>query len=236
MTQRAVVLAGDPEYGSEVSMRPIADLLAREAGIEVDYRTPSVIADEPDFAESSFGGLEELADADLLIIYTRFRRLPDPEMEAISQFLDRGGAVLGLRTASHAFHFAPEERWHAWNRWFGAHVLGSPWISHHGHSSSTDVTVVPDSPPALVAGLPDRFTVRSWLYRTELEPWCRVILSGTPIAPESAATPGPVAWYGHSDNRRTFYTSLGHAEDLVLEPVQRLLANAGRWLLADEPT
>jgi type 1 glutamine amidotransferase len=110
-------------------------------------------------------------------------------------------------------------------------VLGSPWISHHGHSSSTEVEVLNDAPEALVEGLPGRFRVRSWLYRTELADWCRPILVGSPVDPESEPTPGPVAWYGIPQGRHTFYTSLGHVEDLQLAAVQTLLLNGARWSL-----
>jgi type 1 glutamine amidotransferase len=82
-----------------------------------------------------------------------------------------------------------------------------------------------------VEGLPATFHVRSWLYRTDLEPWCRPLLMGEPVDPESRPTPAPVAWYGEREGRR-FYTSLGHPEDLTMEPVRRLLVNATRWLLA----
>ncbi|WP_195909055.1 ThuA domain-containing protein [Microlunatus sp. Gsoil 973] len=229
MPSQIVMLAGEPEYRSHLTMRPIASLMERELGARVRYHTPSSIPDEPDFAESSFGDLSDLEDAELLIIYTRFRRLPDDEMKALESFLERGGAVVGLRTSTHAFRFAPEEPWADWNLGFGRDVLGSPWISHHGHDSSTEVTLRADAPVEFVRGLPDQFHVRSWLYHTELQPWCRPILDGAPVDPQCPPTPGPVAWYGEPDNRRRFYTSLGHAEDLQQEPVRRLLCNAVGW-------
>jgi type 1 glutamine amidotransferase len=233
MTGHVTVLAGEPEYDSQDSMRPVAARFAEQLGVTIDYRTPSILADEPDFAESSFGNLSGLEDTDLLVVYTRFRRLPDSEMTALDDYLKTGRGVLGLRTSSHAFRFAEGSPWFGWNDGFGRDALGSPWSSHHGHSSSTDVTVLPDAPSELVDGVPAAFHVRSWLYRTELEAWCRPVLWGEPVDPESPPTPGPVAWFGTPGGRRTFYTSLGHAEDLSTEPVLRLLTNAAAWILAD---
>jgi type 1 glutamine amidotransferase len=233
MTAKVTVLAGEPEYDSQDSMRAVTARWADQLDVAIDYRTPNILADEPDFAESSFGDLSGLEDSDLLVVYTRFRRLPDAEMSALADYLKTGRGVLGLRTSSHAFLFAEDSPWSGWNDGFGRDVLGSPWSSHHGHSSSTDVSVLPDSPPELVAGLPATFHVRSWLYRTQLEEWCRPILWGEPVDPESPPTPGPVAWYGTTEGRRTFYTSLGHPEDLVTEPVLRLLTNAAGWILTD---
>lgn len=231
MAPQIVMLAGEPEYGAQLSMRPIAALLEQELAVEVGYHAPSVISDEPGFPESTFGDLSDLEDARVLIIYTRFRRLPDRDMKALQSFLDSDGAVVGLRTSSHAFRFAPGEPWADWNVGFGRDVLGSPWISHHGHDSSTDVSVRPDAPAEFVAGLPEHFHVRSWLYHTALQPWCRPILDGVPIDPQCPPSPGPVAWYGEPAGRRRFYTSLGHAEDLTQEPVRRLLLNAAGWAL-----
>ena len=88
------------------------------------------------------------------------------------------------------------------------------------------------APAELVAGLPQNFHVRSWLYRTELEPWCRPVLNGVPVDPESEPTPGPVAWVGTPEGRRTFYTSLGHQDDFERAEFRTLLHNAVAWTLA----
>jgi type 1 glutamine amidotransferase len=228
-----VVLAGEPEYDSHHTMKGLSEQIAEAQNLTLDFRTPSVIEDTPDFPESSFGDLGTLADADLLVVYTRFRRLPDVEMEALQAYLQRSKPVVGLRTSSHAFFFDPASRWASWNDGFGRDVLGSPWSSHHGHGSSTDVTVLPDAPAELVAGLPEAFHLRSWLYRTELEPWCRPVLTGVPVDPESESTPGPVAWVGTPEGRRTFYTSLGHPDDFERDEFRTLVHNAVAWTLAE---
>ncbi len=224
-----VMLVGDPEYDSHLTMPTIADEWRRRLGVDVRVHASSVVEDEPDFPLSTFGDLSDLADAALLVVYTRFRRIPDDEVAAIDGYLRRGGAVLGLRTANHAFRLAEDSPWHDWGAAFGRDVLGSPWISHHGHSSRTDVTVADDAPAALVAGLPPSFRVRSWLYVTDLAPWCRPVLHGVPVDPETPPVPGPVAWYGDNAGRRTFHTSLGHPDDLAAEPVRDLLAAGVRW-------
>lgn len=234
MTRRVVALVGDPEYDSQEIMRPVLDEIAAALDLELDYRVCSIIADEPDFPESTFGDLSGLAAADLLVVYTRFRRLVDADMEALQAYLDRRAPVLGLRTANHAFRFPESSPWSSWNTGFGDDVLGSTWSSHHGHGSSTDVSIVSGAPAELVAGLPESFHVRSWLYRTAPAAWCRPVLDGVPVDPESPATPGPVAWCGAPDGRRTFYTSLGHRDDFSTEPPRRLLRNAVAWALADE--
>jgi type 1 glutamine amidotransferase len=89
-------------------------------------------------------GLESLAKADLMVIATRFRNLPDEQMKHIDDFLRAGRPVIGMRTATHAFNI-PKDRAYAhygngyggekkdWADGFGRLVLGEKWISHHGH-------------------------------------------------------------------------------------------------------
>src|SRR5207244_1817703 len=48
-------------------------------------------------------GLEALKSADLMILFTRFRNLPDEQMKFIADYVESGKPVLGLRTATHAF-------------------------------------------------------------------------------------------------------------------------------------
>ena len=155
---KIVFLAGEGEYESDRTMRPVAEDLHREIGADIVYRTPDVLPDMPLFPSSSFGDLDDLADADLLVIYTRFRILPDEEMRRIVEFCERGGSVLGLRTSTHAFHYPADSPWSAWNDQFGRDVLGSPWVSHHGHTSTTDVTWFSDQGHPILEGIPGGFT------------------------------------------------------------------------------
>jgi len=229
---RIVILAGEGEYQSDLTMRAVrADLSEHVHDATIEYRTPDVLEDYPTFPKSSFGDLSVLRDADLLVVYTRFRVLPDAEMSELADFVERGGNVLGLRTSTHAFHFDPDSTWAQWNDGFGTDVLGSPWVSHHGHGSSTDVSRIRGEEHPILGGIPARFHVRSWLYRVALQPDCRPLLHGQPIEPEDDPTPSPVAWIRESGSRRVFFTSLGHPDDFAVQPFRRLLRNAAQWCL-----
>jgi type 1 glutamine amidotransferase len=232
MTPHVMFLAGEGEYRSDETMRVVAADLREALSAEVTYRVPDVLEDYPTFPPSSFGDLGGLASADLLVVYTRFRQLPDAEMEALGAYLARGGAVLGLRTASHAFHYPPSSAWAGWNDGFGRDVLGTPWVSHHGHSSSTVVTrTAPCSHPVL-EGVPEHFASRSWLYRVRLSAGCTPLLHGDPVDPQDDPTPGPVAWTREVRGGRVFYTSLGHPDDFGVPAFRQLLVNAARWCVA----
>lgn len=228
-----VFLVGDGEYDSANTMSLIADRFRTELHSNVEYLIANPTQDMPDYPESSFGNLEALDRADLAVIYTRFRRLPDAEMDAISRYLDRSGRFIGLRTSSHAFRFGAESRWASWNH-FGATVLGTPWVSHSGRETTTEVRHASevDGHPIL-AGVPGSFGVRSWLYQTQPSQDCSVLLTGRCInehgSPQGAAE--ALAWTRETGRQRVFFTTLGHPEDIALTVTQRLLLNAASWAL-----
>lgn len=227
--KKIVVLAGDGEYESHRTMRTLADRVQAEHDVRIDFRVPDVLEDMPDFPPSSFGDLSSLDDADLLMMYTRFRVLPDEELSAIARFLERGGDLLALRTANHAFRPVPGSAMHDWAAEFGDGVLGSAWTRHHGHSSSTEVSAVAEH--WITGGVPARFAVRSWLYETHPPHDATVLLHGEPVDPEGDAVPSPVAWVRERGDQRIFYCSLGHQEDMSQDEVRTVLDNAVAWCL-----
>jgi uncharacterized protein len=232
---KIVVLAGEGEYESDVTMRAVAASIGTLDDVEIEYRTPNVLEDWPDFPESSFGGLETLRNADLLVLYTRFRVLPDDEIAAIAEYVRRGGNLLALRTSTHAFRPVTTSAWFDWTSTFGQDVLGSRWTRHHGHTSTTDVTVVADH--AIVAGLPRSFHVDSWLYETQPPEDAQVLLWGDPVDPEEGpVTPSAVAWVREIGSQRIFYTSLGSQSDLARDDVLLLLKQAAQWCLQKTPS
>ena len=90
-------------------------------------------------------GLEALKTADLMIIATRFRNLPDDQMQYIVDYVESGRPVIGMRTATHAFKIPPGKMFskYSWDtddktyeQGFGRQVLGETWISHHGNHKS----------------------------------------------------------------------------------------------------
>src|SRR5262249_55033557 len=75
------------------------------------------------------------------VIFTRFRNLPDEQMQHIIDYLESGRPIVGMRTATHAFDLKEPSKfmkytWTStepgWKGGFGRQVLGETWISHHG--------------------------------------------------------------------------------------------------------
>jgi uncharacterized protein len=227
--KKIVVLAGEGEYESHRTMRALADRVQDQHDVVLDFRVPDVLEDMPDFPPSSFGDLSTLEDADLLMMYTRFRVLPDEELAAIAGYLGRGGDLLALRTANHAFRPVPGSAMQDWAARFADEVLGSAWTRHHGHSSSTEVSAVAEH--WITDGVPPRFAVRSWLYETHPPADALVLLHGEPVDPEGEPAPSPVAWVRERGDQRIFYCSLGHQEDMQQDEVLAVLDNAVVWCL-----
>ena len=113
-------------------------------------------------------GTEALNSADLMVILTRFRNLPDDQMKPIDDFLKAGKPVIGLRTATHAFAGIKGDYEHynngyggpktEWKDGFGRLVLGEKWISHHGGhmTEATRGVFAPDAKGnALLHGIKD---------------------------------------------------------------------------------
>lgn len=143
--KKIVLVSGDEEYRSEEALSQLGKILAVHHGF--DCRVVYAIDPETGIIDPNnrhnIPGLEALASADLMIIATRFRDLPDDQMAHIDAYLRRGGPVIGLRTATHAFNLPAKKKYghygngyrgdkKEWQDGFGRLVLGEKWISHHG--------------------------------------------------------------------------------------------------------
>ncbi len=154
-----VFISGDDEYRSEEALPQ----LARIAAVRHGFKCTVLFAINPDTGliqpnyQTNIPGTNALDTADLMVIATRFRNLPDEQMVPIDNYLKRGGPVVGLRTATHAFNIKDKtSKWahysngyngekKEWRDGFGRMVLGEKWISHHGkHKDESARGVVAD--------------------------------------------------------------------------------------------
>jgi hypothetical protein len=141
-----VLVSGDEEYRSEEALPQLGKILAERHG----FKCTVLFAIDPETGAihpntSNIPGLEALKSADLLVLFTRFRDLPDDQMRHIVEYLDAGKPVVGIRTATHAFNIKAGKTYakYSYNakdpdysEGFGRQVLGETWISHHGKHGS----------------------------------------------------------------------------------------------------
>ena len=153
--KHVVLIAADDEYRSEELIPQLAKILAVHHGCKctvlfaVDPKTGFI-----DPAAQNIPGLEALDSADLLVIFARFRELPDEQMKHFVDYIESGKPMIGLRTATHAFNYtrhkdSPYAKYSfnsaKFSGGFGRQVLGETWIDHYGHHNveSTRATIVP---------------------------------------------------------------------------------------------
>ncbi len=158
--KHVVLVSGDEEYRSEEALTQLGKILAKHHGFDCTV----LYAIDPESGEiapnvvNNIPGLEALEKADLMVIATRFRNLPEDQMKHIDDYLRAGKPVVGMRTATHAFNIPKKDPygWYGngykgnkkeWADGFGRLVLGEKWINHHGHhgKESTRGIVAPDA-------------------------------------------------------------------------------------------
>jgi hypothetical protein len=255
--KHVVLVSGDEEYRSEEALPQLAKILAKHHGFtctvlfainaEDGTVNPKVTTNIP--------GLEALDRADLMVLFTRFRDLPDEQMKRIVEYVESGRPVVGMRTATHAFNIKPGKtysRW-SWNsrEWpggFGRQVLGETWVNHWGahKKESTRGILAPgeESNPILRGIKSGDIWGPTDVYEVHLRDGCMPLVLGQvlqgmkptdePVAGKKNQPMMPVAWTtSHTGTAakasRVFATTMGAATDLENGGLRRLLVNACYW-------
>ncbi|WZP00073.1 ThuA domain-containing protein [Isosphaeraceae bacterium EP7] len=258
--KHVVLVSGDEEYRSEEGLTQLAKILAAHHGFKctvlfaVNPKDGTIDPNQGD----NIPGLEALDHADLMILLTRFRHLPDAQMKHIADYVESGRPIVGLRTATHAFdnkngpyaRFGWTSKEPGWEGGFGRRVLGETWINHHGAhgSQSTRGILAPGAAgsPILkgisdgeIWGPTDVYEVRLPLTGDAVPLVLGEVLEG--MKPDAKPLPGPknhpmmpVAWtrtYTPEGGKpaRIFNTTMGSSTDLQNEALRRLLVNAAYW-------
>ena len=261
--KRVVLISGDEEYRSEEALPQLAKILAKRHG----FTCTVLFAIDDDGTinpnrNDNIPGLEALAKADLMIIATRFRDLPDDQMKQVVDYVESGRPIIGMRTATHAFNLQKHKAYAGYSfddrktdGGFGRTILGETWVNHHGAhgKQSTRGVVAPgaESHPILkgikpgeIWGPSDVYTVRLPLSGGGEPLVLGAVLEG--MKPDDAVIPGdknepmmPVAWVktyrGESGKSgRVFTTTMGASQDLLAAGTRRMLVNAAYWAVGLE--
>src|SRR3954464_13343394 len=141
-TPHIVFMIGEDEYHTWETLPAVAKRELEPHG----YRVTTIQQDQAD--KNSFPGLvEALRSADLLFISVRRRTPPADQLNAVRAYLAAGKALVGIRTACHAFALRPTDPPAAPNHgvWqaFDPQVLGGHYTNHYPEGPRTTVTVAP---------------------------------------------------------------------------------------------
>jgi len=220
------VMIGEDEYKTWESLPAYA-----ESELGARYRLRYVR--EQGENSGDFSGIDALTEARVLVLSVRRRALPEAQLQAVREFISRGGGVVGLRTSSHAFALRPgipvPEGRAVWPEW-DAVVLGGNYQQHHGNDVPTTAQVVAGTEHPVLDGI-DRapFPTGSGLYINSPLP-----TTATPLLLGKAQgidRPEPVAWTHLTPaGGRVIYTSFGHVHDFQRPEFRRLLTNAVDWV------
>lgn len=262
--QHIVLVSGDDEYRSEEAMPMLAKILSNHHG----FKTTVLFAIEPESGEikpdyqNNIPGLENLDSADLMVIFTRFRELPDEQMKYIDEYLQSGKPIVALRTATHAFAYSENseseyEKYSynsdvpGWEGGFGRQILGETWVDHHGDHGSEGTRGLIDgilerNDHPIIRGVSDIWGPTDVYGTRELQGDVDVLVWGQStngMKPEASLnwekSIMPVAWTKtytseQGNTGKVFTTTMGSSEDLESEGFRRLLVNASYWALEME--
>jgi hypothetical protein len=255
-----VFVVGDQEYRCEESMPQLARILAAQHGFRTTVLLPlnRATGEIDPMTMDNIPGLENLAKADLMVMFTRFLELPDEQMKHIIDYTSSGKPIMGLRTATHAFNYvkrkdSPYTRYSYRSEdpkgGWGRLVLGETWINHYGahqKESTRGVIAVGMEKHPILRGVADIWGPSDVYGITALPEDAQPLLMGQVLSGMSAADPPnpakkllPVAWVRSFTGEkgraaRVFTTTMGHAGDLQNEDFRRMLVNACYWALKME--
>jgi hypothetical protein len=258
-----VLIAGDEEYRSEEAMPMLGKILAVRHGFKCTVLfsvNPEDGTIDP-INQTNIPGLQHLETADMMIIATRFRELPDEDMKYVDDFVNSGKPIMGLRTATHAFAYkrnmdSPYAKYHfrskEWPGGFGQQVLGETWISHHGHhkfESTRGVINEEFKKHPILNGVSDIWGPTDVYGIKNLVPDAKVLVYGQvlegmkptdpPLAGPKNDPMMPLVWlkeYKGSQGKtsQVICTTMGASVDLACEDLRRLLVNGVYWAVGLE--
>jgi len=260
--KHVVLVTGDEEYRSEESMPQLAKILAVRHGFKctVLFAVNKTDGTIDPVTRDNIPGLEALDTADLMVMFLRFRELPDAEMKHIIDYTNSGRPIVALRTSTHPFNYttnrkSPYAKYTFNNNTkefkggYGRQVLGETWISHYGdhqRESTRGLVAKGMEDHPIVRGAEDIWGPSDVYGLTTLHGDCKPVVMGQVLKgmkPDDPPNPDkklvPVAWIktftGTSGKAaRIFTTTMGHAGDLKSEGFRRLLVNACYWGLGME--
>jgi hypothetical protein len=256
-----VLISGDEEYRSEEALPQLAKILAKHHGFKctvlfaIDSKDGTINPNQ----NNNIPGLEALKSADLMILFTRFRDLPDEQMKYVADYVESGRPIIGMRTATHAFNLKSKTfakyTWNNRDGGFGRQVLGETWISHHGNhgkQSTRGIHAKGEENHPILRGIQDGDIwgpTDVYGVRLPLPSDCKPLVMGqvlegmkstdNPVSGKPNDPMMPIAWiksYTGTEGKsaRVFTTTMGASQDLQSEGLRRLLVNACYWTLAME--
>ncbi|MCC5908211.1 MAG: ThuA domain-containing protein [Balneolaceae bacterium] len=256
-----ILITGESKYHTEEVMPMLAKILSFNHGFKTTVLFPidPVTGEVNTNYKYNVPGLENLKDADLMILSTRYQEWPDDQMKHFDEYIQKGKPIIGLRTATHAFRYrknpdSPYSKYdfrstvYGWEEGFGKKIFGETWVDHHGEHGYEGTRglingIMERDDHPIIRGITDIWVPSDVYGIRELEDDVDVLVWGqstsgmTPEAPVNwRKSIMPVAWTkkytSHNGNTGKVFTStMGASIDMLNEDLRRLLINACYWAL-----
>ena len=249
--KRVVLISGDEEYRSEESCPMLAKILSQKYGfncVVLFAINPDGGYIDPNF-QQDIPGTAALDSADLMIIGSRFRQLPDDQIARFAAYFNAGKPVIGFRTATHAFTGPAKTGDFKWAD-FGLNILGEKWVNHHGNhkvEGTRSVIEAANATHPVLQGVGEIFATTDVYGVANLDQKAATILLRGAVTesldPASKNLEGaknnpmmPLAWlreYTAPDGTtkgKAFCTTLGASTDFSDENLRRMVVNASLHL------
>jgi type 1 glutamine amidotransferase len=205
------IISGSNEYKSRTSLQPFQAWLSEAHGMQV---SASWVRD----GATDLPDVDKIASVDVLLVFARRLKLPESQMKLVRAHWQAGKAVVGIRTASHAF--SRDE-----NETFDRKVMGGNYTGHYGNTP-VKVTNVADHP--VLQGV-SAFTSAKLYKAGPLADSATLLQTGTTGDKTESLT-----WVNSYKGGRSFYSSAGVPSDFQDDNFRRLLLNAIHWTAKSE--
>ena len=140
--KNVVLIAGDDgEYHSEEALPQLAKILAVRHGFNCTVLFPL----DPDgtinpHQNRDLKGLKALRKADLLVLFMRWRDLPDKQMKMLIDYIQSGRPIIVIRTGTHPFWLKTSQTYAKWNwnstgSWMGRRLRSQGRVRNVGRPS-----------------------------------------------------------------------------------------------------
>ena len=244
-----VLVSGDEEYRSEESMPMLAKILSQKHGFNCKVLFAWDKSEKYIDPNNQKGvvGWKHLKEADLMLIGTRFRQPNSKDAHYITDFLNEGKPVIGIRTSTHAFNGGGTFGGKISYGQFGPLIMGEGWVSHHGKHKGEGARGMIETKNAahpILRGVTDVFGPSDVYGIRRLTDKDTILMRGAvtkTLEPNSSFVDSkndpmqPLAWlhpYTAPNGKKgtTFCTTMGASVDLVSEDLRRMLVNATYFL------
>ncbi len=258
--KHVVLIAADQEYRSEQALPMLARILSTHHGFDttVLFSVNDEGMVDPTLATPKRGeeatsrkhiipGLDQIAKADVLILFTRFMSLAEDQQKLIVDYFDSGKPIIALRSSNHGFWGQLPYKINDQQVTL-SQIFGGSFMNHHGEWSadSTRGDIVPEMKDhPIVKGVKDIWGLTD-VYRTfpeggKLPEGCTALVYGQPLigrvqggANNPEKEPLPVIWVKNwktstGKEARILHSTMGSGKDFENPGLRRIVVNGVYW-------